>query len=126
MTKVPESTVTDEDASHRTRLAEDRTLLANERTFGGWTRTAVAVLGVAIAFRALFDAMRPPWLPRAVASGFAVLAVAIMLMADFRQRAFAARLRDSDLASLSSMHLRVMTAIVSVAGLVLLATFWSL
>ena len=44
-------------AEDRTDLAEDRTALANERTFAGWARTAMAAIGIGLAFNALFKAM---------------------------------------------------------------------
>lgn len=38
-------------ARARTKWAEDRTVLANERTFSGWARTGLTSLAVALGFR---------------------------------------------------------------------------
>ena len=53
----------EELAENRTDLAEDRTAMANERTFAGWARTAMAAIGIGLAFNALFNAMEPAWTP---------------------------------------------------------------
>ena len=55
-------------AEDRTDLAEDRTALANERTFAGWARTAMAAIGIGLAFNALFKAMEPAWVAKAIAT----------------------------------------------------------
>ena len=66
-----------EPARFRTDLAEDRTILASERTFASWLRTGLASIGIALGFHALFGRMQPIWLPRAIATAF--LAIAIMI-----------------------------------------------
>ena len=71
----------DELAQRRTDLAEDRTILANERTYAGWMRTAFAAIGVGLGFRALFDEMHPPWLPRAIATLFMLIGIALFAAA---------------------------------------------
>ncbi len=43
----------------RTDLAEDRTILANERTFAGWMRTALACVAIGVGFHALFPKLEP-------------------------------------------------------------------
>ena len=53
-----------------TDLAEDRTLLASERTFAGWVRTSLGCIAIGIGFHALFARMQPPWVPKAIASLF--------------------------------------------------------
>lgn len=47
----------------RTDLAEDRTVLANERTFASWFRTGFAAVGIGLGFQALFLRMEPAWVP---------------------------------------------------------------
>lgn len=57
-------------AEARTDLAEDRNIMAMERTFAGWLRTAFAAIGIGLGFRAVFGAMEPAWLPKAIATMF--------------------------------------------------------
>lgn len=64
-------------AETRTDWAEDRTILANERTFAGWMRTGMACLGVALGLKAIFGGFSPTWVPKLVANVFVVLAVFI-------------------------------------------------
>ena len=71
-------------AQRRTDLAEDRTILANERTYAGWMRTAFAAIGVGLGFRALFMEMQPPWLPRAIATLFLLIGIALFIAAERR------------------------------------------
>jgi putative membrane protein len=54
-------------AQFRTDLSEDRTMLANERTFASWMRTGFAGIGIGLAFNALFTRMEPEWVPKAIA-----------------------------------------------------------
>lgn len=65
----------------RTNLAEDRTILANERTFSGWMGTGLGAVGIAIALRAVFGAVEPTWVAKAIASAFLAIAILIYWMA---------------------------------------------
>ena len=64
-------------AETRTDWAEDRTLLANERTFAGWMRTGMACVALALGLRALFRPFEPDWIPKAVAEIFVLTAIVI-------------------------------------------------
>ncbi|MFP4406499.1 YidH family protein [Rhodosalinus sp.] len=75
-----------EEAGFRSGAAEDRTLMANERTFAGWLRTALAALAVAIGLHAVFRDVAPSWIPRAVATVFVLAAIAIVLSAARKAR----------------------------------------
>ena len=57
-------------AEFRTDLAEDRNIMAMERTFAGWMRTAFAAIGIGLAFKAVFGEFDPPWLAKAIATVF--------------------------------------------------------
>lgn len=68
-------------ARDRTDWAEDRTILAAERTFAGWVRTGLTIIVVAIGLQALFRVAEPTWLPKTVASFFLVIAVLVFAAA---------------------------------------------
>ncbi len=71
-------------ATERTDLAEDRNIMAMERTFAGWMRTAFAAIGIGLAFRAVFGEFDPSWLARAIATAFILLGALVAFTAERR------------------------------------------
>ena len=69
------------DSESRTKWAEDRTILANERTFSSWMGTGLACVGVAIGLKAVFGDFDPTWVAKSVASMFLGIAIMIYWMA---------------------------------------------
>lgn len=67
-------------ARERTDWAEDRTLLAAERTFAGWMRTGLTMIVVSLALEGLFGPVEPLWLPKSIATSFLLGAVAAFLI----------------------------------------------
>ena len=65
-------------ARERTDLAEDRTVLAHERSFAGWVRTGMAAVGIGLGFNALFQALEPTWVPKAIATAFLAMLAAMI------------------------------------------------
>ncbi|MEM7490611.1 MAG: DUF202 domain-containing protein [Pseudomonadota bacterium] len=65
----------------KTEWAEDRTVLAMERTFAAWARTGGAALSVAIGMRVIFNEADPVWLPKVVATVFVVAALIVFYVA---------------------------------------------
>ena len=116
----------EELAESRTDLAEDRTVLANERTFAGWARTAMAAIGIGLAFNALFRAMEPAWAPKAIASLFILLAVFLIAMAERRACAVAARLDTHAVDGMARMNLRLIAIAIGLGGISLVAGIWLL
>lgn len=113
-------------ASDRTDLAEDRTVMANERTFAGWARTAMAAIGIGLAFNALFNAMEPAWAPKAIATVFILLAIFLVVMAERRACAVSARLNAHAGKDLSTMNVRLITLGIGVGAACLIAGIWLL
>lgn len=111
-------------AEDRTDFAEDRTLMANERTFAGWMRTGLACLGLALGFQAVFGKIDPVWLPKLVASGFAVIAVLIFVSA-YRQAHLVFRRMDSHQFETSSRnHLRLLCAVMVIGAVAVVLGIW--
>ncbi|MGB5777705.1 YidH family protein [Allopontixanthobacter sediminis] len=116
----------EELADHRTDWAEDRTILALERTFAGWMRTAFAAIGIGLGFRALFGELEPPWLARAIATLFIALAIVLAISAERRTcRAFA-RLSAHAVDTPDLPKLRWLAYSVSIGAAVLIAALWVL
>ena len=113
----------DEEPS-RTHLAEDRTILANERTFAGWMRTALACVAIGIGFHALFPTMEPAWLPRAIATAFLLLAVAVIILAERRASAVMDRLSAHVVVTAKSMNLGIFAAAISIGAVALIGAIW--
>lgn len=113
-------------AEDRTDLAEDRTALANERTFAGWARTAMAAIGIGLAFHALFNAMEPSWAPRAIASVFILLAIFLIYMAERRACAISARLDTHSVKDMSPVNIRLIAIAIGVGATGLIAGIWLL
>ncbi len=112
------------DAPDRTDLAEDRTLLANERTFAGWLRTGLAAIGIGVGFHALFQAMEPDWLPRALASLLLGVGIMIVIAAERRAALVLSRLDPHVIARARPMNLRIITVAVSLVGAALIVALW--
>lgn len=114
----------DKSEPSRNDLAEDRTILANERTFAGWMRTSLASVAIGVGFHAVFPAMEPPWVPKAIASAFLVLAIGIIISAERRAAAVMERLSPHVIETAKHMNLRVFAAAVSLGAAALIAAIW--
>ena len=115
-----------EPARFRTDLAEDRTILASERTFASWLRTGLAAIGIALGFHALFGRIHPVWLPRAVATAFLAIAIMIFLAAERRTCAVLARLHAHEVETMRVTRIRLITIVAVIATAALAAGLWLL
>ena len=108
----------------RTDLAEDRTILANERTFAGWVRTSLASVAIGVGFHALFPKLEPPWVPRAIATGFLLLAIVIIMLAERRAAAVTDRLSATVVETARTMNFRLLATAISIGAAALAAAIW--
>ena len=113
-----------DDPPSRTDLAEDRTILANERTFAGWMRTSLAAVGIGLAFHVLFGKMEPSWIPRAIATVFLAIAILVIVLAERRAAAVTQRLEPHVIVSARVVNLRLIAASVALATSALIAAIW--
>ena len=110
----------------RTDLAEDRTILANERTFAGWMRTSLASVAIGVGFHALFPHLRPEWVPRAIATGFLLMAILVIVLAERRAAAVMDRLNAHVVVTARTMNLRLFAAAISIGSAALAVAIWLL
>lgn len=110
----------------RDELAEDRTILANERTFGSWMRTSLGCIGIGVGFRGLFAAMEPAWVPKAVATAFLLLAVVVIVLAERRAASVLRRLDSHVVVTAKRMNLKLFTSLIALAATALAAALWLL
>ena len=113
-------------ARMRTDLAEDRTVLANERTFGSWMRTGLGGIGIALAFHALFGRIHPLWVPRVVATAFLAIAIIIFIAAERRACIVIRRLHTHKVETVKVGVLRLITVVSVAATVASIAAMWLL
>lgn len=115
-----------EKAKTRTDWAEDRTIMANERTFSSWMRTGLGAIGVAIGLQAVFGKFDPTWAAKAVATLFLIAAIIIFWSAHHRACKTAARLQENDVEATPTRGFTLLASIMTVAALSTGAILWLL
>ena len=113
-------------AQNRTDLAEDRTVLAHERSFGSWMRTGLASVGIGLGFNALFRAVEPTWVAKAIATAFLLIAAFIFISAERRACTILTKLETHRVAALRPVRIRLMAWALVAATLALTAAMWLL
>ncbi len=113
-------------AVERTDLAEDRNIMAMERTFAGWIRTSFAAIGIGLAFRAVFGDFQPPWLAKAIATLFVLAGALLALSAQKRARHTLSRLHAHRLEAVSAPNFRLLGYAAAGGAGLLIAGFWLL
>lgn len=116
--------MSDDNEYSRTELAEDRTIMAVERTFAGWMRTSFAAIGIGLAFTALFGELQPPWLARFIATLFILLAAFLAMTAERRACRAVARMKSHSVDAPDAPHLRYVAWAVSAGAVVLAIAMW--
>ncbi|MCV2882836.1 DUF202 domain-containing protein [Actibacterium sp. XHP0104] len=118
---------TENDKSQqRTEWSEDRTLMANERTYSSWIGTGLGAIGVALGLRAVFGSFEPVWAAKLVASVFLAAALAIFWAARNNACKTHRRLNDHDANPVPPSAYTRLTTILTVATLATGAILWSL
>ena len=113
-------------AEFRTDLAEDRNIMAMERTFAGWMRTAFAAIGIGLGFRALFGEWDPSWLPKVIATVFILGGGWLAVTAERRACKTLARLDPHEFEAISTPNFKVMAYSIATGALVLTVGLWVL
>ncbi|WP_299286386.1 DUF202 domain-containing protein [uncultured Tateyamaria sp.] len=116
----------EDDAKTRTRWAEDRTLLAIERTFASWIGTGLGGVGIAIALKAVFGATDPTWVAKVVASLFLIIAIILYWTARKQACTSIVRLTENDVITQSPRNFTLIALALTVATVATGAVLWSL
>lgn len=116
----------DQRAKARTDWAEDRTIMANERTFSSWMGTGLGCIGVAIGLQAVFGAFDPTWAAKAVATLFLAVAIAIFWMARDKAGKTFARLQERNVEATSTRNFTVLALAMSVCAVATGVVLWML
>ena len=120
----PDADASTEWAELRTDLAEDRNIMAMERTFAGWMRTAFAAIGIGLAFKALFGAFDPPWLAKAISTVFILSGGWLAITAQRRACQTLDRLHAHKFEAIATPNFRLLAYAVAAGALVLIAGLW--
>lgn len=107
-------------------MAEDRTILANERTFAGWMRTSLGCVAIGVGLHVLFGKMEPSWVPRVIATGFLTLAALIAWLAARRAAAVMERLSAHVVIRARKVNLTLIASAISIGAVALAAAIWLL
>jgi inner membrane protein YidH len=104
-----------QDATRRTRLA-------NERTYLAWWRTGLTSIAVSLGAGRIVPTLshKTPWPYEIVGAGFAVLGVACILNAFQREREIDRALQEGRFASMDLRSTRILTAFGVVLGILTL------
>tara|TARA_B100001057_G_scaffold498362_1_gene605108 strand:- start:1397 stop:1813 length:417 start_codon:yes stop_codon:yes gene_type:complete len=113
-------------AENRTDWAEDRTIMALERTFAGWMRTSFAAIAIGIGFNALFGEFEPPWLARAIATGFIALSIVFAIGAERRATRALERLSSHSVDTPKLPHIKLIAYAISFGAGLLIVALWVL
>ena len=113
-------------AELRTDLAEDRSIMAMERTFAGWMRTAFAAIGIGLGFRAVFGEFEPPWLAKAIATVFIVGGGWLAVTAERRACKTMERMDPHKFEAIPKPNFKIMAYAVATGSAILTAGLWIL
>ena len=110
----------------RTEWAEDRTIMANERTFSSWMGAGMGAVGVAIGLKAVFGAFDPTWAAKLVASLFLLIAIVIFWAARRQAVKTLTRLQDKDSEPMPTKSFTLLASLMTLATVAVGLILWSL
>lgn len=125
-TDLSENPSSSELADTRTAWAEDRTILANERTFAGWMRTGMACIALALGLKAVFKDTEYPLIAKGVAEVFIVVAILIFWAAVSKCRETQKRMDDHDVEVQSHQRMTTLASLMTFGALATGVILWLL
>ncbi|GGB48129.1 hypothetical protein GCM10011502_21790 [Oceanisphaera marina] len=128
---MPDSELSDnpsttELADTRTAWAEDRTILANERTFAGWMRTGMAAIALALGLKAVFKDTDHTLVAKAAAEIFIIVAIFIFWAAVAKSRKALKRMDNHDIEAQSHKRMTLLAILLTFAAVVTGGVLWLL
>ena len=113
-------------AQVRTDWAEDRTIMANERTFNSWMGFGLGSVGIAIGLKAVFGEFEPTWAAKSVASFFLLIAIIIYWAARRQANKTLKRLSENDAEAMPSKNFSLLATLMTIATIATGAILWGL
>lgn len=128
---MPDTDLSDDPSSNeladtRTAWAEDRTMLANERTFAGWMRTGMACVALALGLKAVFKDTDYPLIAKGVAEIFIIVAIMIFWAAVTKCRATQREMTHHDINAQSHKSMAVVASILTLGAVATGVILWLL
>lgn len=111
-------------AEVRSDYTEDRTLLANERTYAAWVRTGLAALVAGIAFERFVPGTIPFWSVRVIAVILILYSAACFYLAFWRYRHLGAKFPHLKLLVISTPFIAMLTMLLILASFLALVGLW--
>ncbi|MEM1039713.1 MAG: DUF202 domain-containing protein [Pseudomonadota bacterium] len=121
---MSEDAQTTDLAKRRTQWAEDRTVLANERTFSSWMGTGLGCLGLAVGMQAVFGEMQPTWVAKAAATIFVVVAIYLFLVSLHNSRKVKLRLNAHSSEPTSDRSMSLIAYLLTVGAIATGVVLW--
>ena len=107
-------------------LSEDRTIMANERTFSSWTGGGMGAIGLALAFKAVFGTFEPVWLAKAVATVPLLAAFFLFLSAQKKACATLDRLTERKVEATGKRSYQIISFLMCLTALGTAFILWTL
>ncbi|GGD14524.1 hypothetical protein GCM10011342_24150 [Aquisalinus flavus] len=117
---------TNDLAMRRTEWAEDRTLLANERTFAAWLQAGITSVGLGLGFQALFKSVEPTWLAKTIATIFILIGVLVFISAFYNACDILRRMKSHSAKPLPRRNLGIITFLFVLGSTALTIVLWLL
>lgn len=124
--ELPDDPSSTDLADTRTAWAEDRTVLANERTFAGWMRTGMACVALALGLKAVFKDSNHTLIAKGTAEIFILAAILIFWAAVIKCRRAKKRMNNHDVEGQSQNGMLVLAVILTFGALATGAILWLL
>ena len=107
-------------------MSEDRTIMANERTFSSWTGGGMGAIGLALAFKAVFGAFEPVWFAKLIST--IPLCAALFLFWSAQKKACATldRLTERKVEATGKRSYRVVASLLSLTAIGAAIILWTL
>ena len=103
-----------------TRLAMDRTILANERTYQAWLRTGLSALAAGLGVARFLSDTLPRWMHLSIAVILIAFAVLAFFLASWRYAHLHLRLRHPEVEATPLWLVRLIAALLIGAALLAL------
>ena len=112
--------------SKSNELSEDRTIMANERTFSSWTGGGMGAIGLALAFKAVFGAFEPVWFAKLISTIPLVAALFLFWSAQKKACATLDRLTERRVEATGKRSYKVVSSLLSLTAIGAAIILWAL
>lgn len=106
------------------RLALDRTILANERTYAAWIRTGISALIAGLAVEKFLLEAIPIWGVHIISVALIAFSSVAFFLASWRYRHFLVRLEDVDVAMVPLPVMRGISLVLILSAMIALVGLW--